>query len=93
MNPFQRATQVRPAGYRCAVSPSAPESPLAGLPWTIPALGVTYWIGLGVIAVLLIWEHSLVRPEDLSKVNAAFFTANAIIGAVLLVAVGADVWS
>jgi 4-hydroxybenzoate polyprenyltransferase len=66
---------------------------LAALPWTIPALGGTYWIGLGVIAVLLLWEHSLVRPDDLSKVNAAFFTANAIIGAVLLVAVGADVWS
>ena len=52
-----------------------------------------YWTALGVIAVLLIWEHSLVRPHDLSRVNAAFFTANAIIGAVLLVAVGADVWA
>lgn len=66
---------------------------LAGLPWAIPALGMIYWTALGVIAVLLIWEHSLVRPHDLSRVNAAFFTANAIIGAVLLVAVGADVWA
>jgi 4-hydroxybenzoate polyprenyltransferase len=65
---------------------------LAALPWAIPALGTIYWIALGVIAVLLIWEHSLVRPDDLSRVNAAFFTANAIIGAVLLAAVGADVW-
>ena len=66
---------------------------LAGPPWAIPALGMIYWTALGVIAVLLIWEHSLVRPHDLSRVNAAFFTANAIIGAVLLVAVGADVWA
>lgn len=65
---------------------------LAALPWTIPTLGAIYWMALGVIAVLLIWEHSLVRPDDLSRVNAAFFSANAIIGAVLLVAVGADVW-
>jgi 4-hydroxybenzoate polyprenyltransferase len=65
---------------------------LASLPWAIPALGTIYWIALGVIGVLLLWEHSLVRPDDLSRVNAAFFTANAIIGAVLLVAVGADVW-
>jgi 4-hydroxybenzoate polyprenyltransferase len=51
-----------------------------------------YWVALGVISVLLVWEHSLVRPDDLSRVNAAFFTANAIIGAVLLAAVGFDVW-
>ena len=65
---------------------------LAALPWAIPALGMIYWAALGAIAVLLVWEHSLVRPDDLSRVNAAFFTANAIIGGVLLAAVGADVW-
>jgi len=65
---------------------------LAALPWTIPTLGAIYWMALGIIAALLIWEHSLVRPDDLSRVNAAFFSANAIIGAVLLAAVGADVW-
>ncbi len=65
---------------------------LASLPWAVASLGLIYWIALGVIAVLLVWEHSLVRPDDLSRVNAAFFTANAVIGAVLLAAVGADVW-
>jgi len=65
---------------------------LAALPWVIPALGMIYWVALAAIAVLLVWEHSLVRPDDLSRVNAAFFTANAIIGGVLLAAVGADVW-
>ena len=65
---------------------------LASLPWTVASLGPMYWVALGVISVLLLWEHSLVRPDDLSRVNAAFFTANAIIGAVLLAAVGFDVW-
>ena len=65
---------------------------LASLPWTVASLGPIYWVALGVISVLLVWEHSLVRPDDLSRVNAAFFTANAIIGAVLLAAVGFDVW-
>ncbi|HYO82691.1 MAG TPA: UbiA family prenyltransferase, partial [Bryobacteraceae bacterium] len=32
--------------------------------------------GTGAAAALLVWEHSLVRPGDLSRVNAAFFTAN-----------------
>lgn len=66
---------------------------LAVLPWWVPALGVIYQGALAVIAALLVWEHALVRPDDLSRVNAAFFTANALIGAVLLVAVGADVWT
>ena len=40
-----------------------------GLPW--PA-----WIGILVVAVLLAYEHSLVKANDLSKLNAAFFTVN-----------------
>ena len=53
--------------------------------WSIPAR-------LAVIAGLLIWEHSLVRADDLSRVNDAFFTANAIFGIVLLLAIAADIW-
>ena len=44
------------------------------------------------IAALLVWEHRLVRPDDLSRVNQAFFTANAAIGLVLLAAITADLW-
>jgi peptide/nickel transport system permease protein len=44
------------------------------------------------IALLLVWEHSLVKPDDLSRVNQAFFTANAVIGLVLLAAIAADLW-
>jgi len=65
---------------------------LALLPLVVPELGVIYWAALAVIAGLLIWEHSLVRADDLSRVNDAFFTANAILGIVLLLAIAADIW-
>jgi 4-hydroxybenzoate polyprenyltransferase len=42
------------------------------LPW--PA-----WIGIAVVAALLAYEHSLVKPDDLSKLDAAFFTLNGYI--------------
>jgi 4-hydroxybenzoate polyprenyltransferase len=65
---------------------------LACLPSVVPQLGWIYWASLGAIAALLAWEHALVRPDDLSRVNQAFFTANAAIGLVLLAAIAADLW-
>ncbi len=41
-------------------------------------LGVFYWIGAGVFCALLVYQHSLVKPNDLSRVNLAFFTTNGI---------------
>ena len=64
---------------------------LAALPLVVPQLGAVYWGTLLAIAALLVWEHSLVRPDDLSRVNQAFFTANAAIGLLLLVAIAIDV--
>ncbi len=40
--------------------------------------GIYYWIGLGIFAVMLIYQHSIVKPTDLSKVNIAFMTTNGI---------------
>src|SRR5262249_45445769 len=42
-------------------------------------VGVFYWLGVGVVAILLAYEHSLVRPNDLGRLDAAFFTMNGII--------------
>jgi 4-hydroxybenzoate polyprenyltransferase len=42
-------------------------------------LGLIYYLGLIAVALLLTYEHMLVRPEDLSKVNDAFFRVNAVI--------------
>ena len=41
--------------------------------------GWLYWIGVAVVAALLLYEHSLVRANDLSRLDAAFFTMNGII--------------
>lgn len=54
-------------------------------------LGVVTYAGIAVVAVLLIYEHRLVKPHDLSRVNAAFFTVNGFIGIFLLIAVSVDV--
>ena len=46
-------------------------------------LGWPYYAGVGIGAGLIAWEHQLVKPGDLSKLNAAFFTANGIVSIVV----------
>jgi 4-hydroxybenzoate polyprenyltransferase len=65
---------------------------LAALPLAVPELGWIYWIALAAIVALLVWEHAIVKPDDLSRVNQAFFSANALIGLLLLAAIAADLW-
>ena len=48
-------------------------------------LGWLWWIGLLVTAVAFVYEHSIVRPGDLTRVNRAFFTANGFVGIALFV--------
>jgi 4-hydroxybenzoate polyprenyltransferase len=45
--------------------------------------GIWWWIGLVVVAVTFLYEHSIVRPGDLSRLNRAFFTVNGVIGITL----------
>jgi 4-hydroxybenzoate polyprenyltransferase len=52
---------------------------LACLPIVYPLFGWIFWAGVVAVAVLLVYEHLLVRPDDLSRVNAAFFNVNAVI--------------
>ena len=54
------------------------------------ALGKVALAGVVIVAILLIYEHSLVSPRDLSKLNAAFFTMNGVISFIFLVFVAAD---
>jgi len=51
--------------------------------WTNPHLGWIYALGLCLAAGLLVYEHSLVRTDDLSRVNVAFFTLNGLVSLVL----------
>jgi 4-hydroxybenzoate polyprenyltransferase len=56
---------------------------LVGLGRSTPLLGQLYWTGVGVVVLLLVVEHSLVRADDLTKVGLAFFTVNGVISVLL----------
>ena len=64
---------------------------LGALGWVIQ-LSWPYWVGVAISAGLLAWEHSLVRPGDLSRVNVAFFNVNGYISVTLFVAVVGALW-
>jgi 4-hydroxybenzoate polyprenyltransferase len=54
--------------------------------------GPAYMVGVAIIAALLIVEHALVRPNDLSKLNRAFFDLNGYVSVAFLACVAADHW-
>lgn len=54
------------------------------------ALGKFAVAGTGIVLLLLLYEHSLVEPDDLSKLNAAFFTMNGVISVVFLIFLSGD---
>jgi len=60
-----------------------------GLLFHFLALG---WAGIAVVALLLAYEHSIVSPQDLRRLNAAFFTMNGVIAMVFFIFVAADLW-
>lgn len=73
-----------PAGLRwAALSHAVMVGCLLGL-WYSAQLGSVFLFGIAVVAALLIYEHRLVRPEDLTRVNLAFFHVNAVISLGLL---------
>jgi 4-hydroxybenzoate polyprenyltransferase len=69
---------------------------LASLPFTHllggPPLGLgwIYWTGWIAVGLLLLYEHALVRPDDLTRVNVAFFNINAIVSIGLFLFVSLD---
>jgi len=54
-------------------------------------VSVLYWAGVVATAGLLVYEHSIVRPDDLRRLDAAFFTLNGVISIVFFAFVAADV--
>ncbi len=56
----------------------------------IAHLGPVYYVGLAAILLVLLYEHRVVRSGDLRAINAAFFQANAWVGAIFVVATGLD---
>jgi 4-hydroxybenzoate polyprenyltransferase len=52
--------------------------------------GILYWIGVAIFAGMLVYQHAIVKPNDLSKVNLAFMTANGIASVIFSIFVIAD---
>ncbi len=67
---------------------------LGGAYWlsVAPAFGWLHWAGATSFVALLYYQHTLVKPKDLSKVNLAFFTTNGIAGVVFGMLVIADIY-
>ncbi len=97
---FDRSAGLRSVPARCGIAGALAISRVmhAGsavllllLPLLLP-LGAFYFSGVFTAALLLLYEQSLVRPDDLSKVNAAFFTVNGWVSVGLLLFTAADVF-
>lgn len=88
------ATMGIPASLRVAMVCHVIMVGLLALLWHIaqPHLGTIYLGGLGLIAALLAYEHWLVRPDDLSRVNQAFFHVNSVVSVGLLLIVLLQLW-
>ena len=63
---------------------------LFGIP-LLTELGLFYYIGVGIVILIFIYEHAIVKPNDLSRVNLAFFTLNGMISLVLMALSIADI--
>ena len=64
---------------------------LASLAKLLPT-GTLYLVGVAVVGGLLVYEHLLIRPNDLSKINTAFFTINGLISIMFLAFVVVDTY-
>jgi 4-hydroxybenzoate polyprenyltransferase len=53
-------------------------------------VGIWYWLGVVTVAVLLAYEHSIVRPDDLRRLDAAFFTVNGLLSIAFFAFVALD---
>ena len=56
------------------------------------AFNWVYWIGATIFCGLLIYQHSLVKPNDLNKINLAFFTTNGVASVIFAIFVLADIY-
>ncbi len=57
----------------------------------VNGLGVFYFAGVAAAAGLLLWQHSIISPGDIRRIDAAFFTANGILAVVMFVAGACDI--
>lgn len=82
---------VRGAMLLARLSHATVPAALALAGW-LAGLGTAYFAATALVAVLLVYEHVIVRNEDLSRINQAFFTVNVVIGMVVLGGVILDIF-
>ena len=78
-----RALQISTICHCCTIAFLA----MVGLSAHMQAI---YWLGWAAVVAVLIWEHRIVSPHDLSRINRAFFDLNAYVSIAFLVATVAD---
>jgi 4-hydroxybenzoate polyprenyltransferase len=92
---FDRREGLRSIPARCGVAGALwiARGLHAGAVVTLIAVGLAvglhpvYWAGCAIVALLLIWEHRLVRADDLSRLDAAFFNMNGIISMIYMASI------
>lgn len=60
--------------------------------WRVAGLGLVFLVGSALISALLLYQHRLVRPDDLTRVNVAFFNVNAVVSLGVLLLGAVDLW-
>jgi len=88
---FDRAHRLPTAPARLGIAPALALSvgvhavAFALLLWfkALAGLGNMFLVGLGIAGVMLVYQHAIIRPSDLSRVNAAFFSANGVVSVAL----------
>jgi 4-hydroxybenzoate polyprenyltransferase len=83
LHSIPKALGVKRALHVAALCHALMIVPLVGLGLIYP-LGWVYFAGIAAVAAMLIYEHALIRPDDLTRVNVAFFNVNVVIGVGLL---------
>jgi 4-hydroxybenzoate polyprenyltransferase len=82
---------VAPALALARVNHALTALALAALGW-MEGLGLLYWVGWAAVVALFVYEHSLVTPRDLSRLDIAFFNVNGYIAVIMLAAVVTGLW-
>jgi 4-hydroxybenzoate polyprenyltransferase len=54
-------------------------------------MGIIYWLGFAAVSAILFWEHRIVTPNDLSRINKAFFDFNAYVSIGYFLATAGDI--
>ena len=97
---FDRNLQLRSIPARLGISAALKLAALLHLGmglmlvwlWREAQLGVSFLVAIGIVWMLLWYQHRLVRPDDLGSVNRAFFNLNATISVILMVAMMVEGW-